>query len=256
MTEWFETFFDELYYETYSVFEDEERNEREAKFIAEALGLPQGSRILDLACGYARHAVYLARMGYRVTCYDLSGFLLEKAGERIREFGVEDRVELVRGDMRRLNYRSVFDGVYMFFTSFGFFGDEENRLVVERVSEALRPNGVFLVDLLNPVMIVYYAVVYGGLRRTWYEAGDYMVLEETVYDLSNARLNARRIFHDKTTGERVAERSFTIRFYMYWELRDLLAEAGLSVERMYGSYRGDEYELKSPRMIVVARREE
>jgi cyclopropane fatty-acyl-phospholipid synthase-like methyltransferase len=102
--EWFKIFFDRLYYETYRPFEDEERNKREAQFIVKALDLPPGSLLLDLGCGYGRHAVYLAKWDYRVVCYDLSDYLLEKARERVKEFGVEDRVMLVKGDMRRLSF--------------------------------------------------------------------------------------------------------------------------------------------------------
>ena len=44
----------------------------EVDFIARELGLPAGARILDVGCGTGRHAVELARRGYRVTGVDLS----------------------------------------------------------------------------------------------------------------------------------------------------------------------------------------
>ena len=256
MGEWFETFFDRLYYETYRPFETEERNEREARFIVEALGLPQGSTVLDLGCGYARHAVYLARWGYRVTCYDLSEFMLERARERVGEFGVAGSVELVKGDMRELAYESRFDGAYMFFTTFGYFSDRENMLVLERVSRALRPGGALLIDLLNPVRVMYDAYVYGGVKRVWSEVGDYVELEEAVFDVRRARINVRRRYYRRSDGGLVDERSFTLRIYTYWELREMLEKAGMRLEKAYGSYKGDEYGPTSPRLIVVARKAE
>ena len=252
--EWFVGFFDELYYETYSVFETEERNEREASFIASALGLPKGARLLDLGCGYARHAVYLARWGYRVTCFDLSEYLLEKARERVERFQAGDRVELVRGDMRRLEYESECDGVYMFFTTFGDFSDEENLDVLRRVSRALRPGGVFLVDQSNPIAVMHSAYLHGGSMRVWYEAGDYLVLEEMVYDIDEGRVRTRRTFLKGDPPQLVAEREFSLRLYMPWELRAALEAAGLRVERLYGSYRGGEYKPDSPRLIALARK--
>ena len=251
---WFETFFDELYYETYRPFEDEERNEREARFIVEAMGLHPGSLVLDLGCGYGRHAVYLARWGYRVVCYDLSDYLLEKARERVEEFSVVGRVVLVKGDMRSLSYDAYFDGAYMFFTTFGYFTDTENLEVVKRVAKALKPGGVFLVDVWNPVRVIHYAHVHEGRRASWYEVGDYVVIEESRYDVFNARVEVKRVFLKKSLGRVVAERRFSIRFYMPWELRGLLEEAGLVTEKTYGSYTGEEYRVTSPRLIVVARR--
>ncbi|MEB3773434.1 MAG: class I SAM-dependent methyltransferase [Desulfurococcales archaeon] len=253
MAKWYEEFFDRLYYETYRVFEDEERNEREARFIVEALGLPRGSLILDLACGYARHAVYLAKWGYHVTCLDLSDYLLERARERVERFQVDDMVEVVKGDMRKLDYDSELDGAYNFFTSFGFFSDDENFKVLEGVARALKPGGVFLLDLWNPIQVIYNAYIHNGPRRTWHEAGGYIILEEVSYDLYNARLNAERTFY-KDSMKPVATRRFTVRFYMYWEIRDLLDRTGMAIERVYGSYKGEEYSYTSPRMIIVARR--
>ena len=254
--EWFETFFDRLYYETYRPFETEDRNEKEARFIVDALGLPHGSTVLDLGCGYARHAVYLAKWGFRVVCYDLSKFMLERARERVEEFGVAGRVELVRGDMRRLEYDSYFDGAYIFFTAFGYFSDRENMLVLERVSRALKPGGTLLIDLLNPVRVMYEAHLYRGVKRVWSEAGDYVELEEAVFDVRRARINVRRKYYRRADGGLVDERSFTLRIYTYWELREMLEKAGMRLEKAYGSYKGDEYEPESPRLIVVTHKAE
>ncbi len=252
MSHWFEYFFDKLYYETYRVFENEERNESEARFIVDALGILPGSRVLDLGCGYGRHTVYLAKWGYRVVCYDLSEYLLSKARERIENFNVEGMVEIVRGDMRELMYESEFDGIYIFFTTFGYFGDEGNFEVLRRVSKALKEGGKLLLDLWNPVRVLHNAFIYNGSRRTWYEAGKYVVLEETVYDVMSARVNSKRIFYSKDDGRKVGERTFSIRFYTYWELRRMLKEVGLTVTKAYGSYDASEYRITNPRMITVS----
>lgn len=74
--EWFKEFFDELYAKTYMLLESEERNEKEASLISEMLQLSTGSKLLDLACGYGRHLVYLAKKGYQVVGVDLSETLL------------------------------------------------------------------------------------------------------------------------------------------------------------------------------------
>lgn len=252
MGEWYKSFFDELYYKTYRVFEDEERNEGEARFIVEAMQLPEGARVLDLGCGYARHAVYLAKWGYRVVCLDLSDYLLERARERIREFNVEGRVDVVKGDMREVVYDSEFDGAYMFFTTFGFFDDKENSKVLSNISKSLKPGGRLLLDLWNPVRVVYSAYIHRGSRRVWYEAGDYIVLEEARYDLYNARVHTQRILLDKASHARIAERYFSVRFYFYWELEELMEKTGLAIQRLYGSYSLEEYTPTSPRMIIIA----
>lgn len=255
MGEWFEEFFDRLYYETYRPFQSEDVNEKEARFIMEALGLPPGSLLLDLGCGYGRHAVYLARWGYNVVCYDLSDYLLERARERVEEFGVGDRVVLVKGDMRMLDYDSVFDGVYMFFTTFGYFSDEENRDVIRRVSRALKSGGVLLIDVWNPAHVMYNAYLHRGHRTSWFEAGNYIVLEEAYYDIYNGRVNVKRLYLEKSTGKLIGERSFSIRYYTYWELKSIIEESNLAIEKTYGSYKSEKYEASSPRLIIIARKQ-
>ncbi len=170
--EWYRDFFDELYYETYRHFQHEDKNRLEAEFIRSSLGLPEGSRILDLGCGYARHAIYPAKMGYRVMCVDISEYLLSVARSRVRGFGVVDRVEIVARDMREIDYREEFDGAYMFFTTFGYFSDRENIEVINKLSRALKSGGRVLIDLWNPARTMHIAFEYGGRVNRWFEAGD------------------------------------------------------------------------------------
>ena len=70
--EWFESWFDTPYY--HLLYQD--RNDREAQlFIDRLLGYLQVSgdmRMLDVACGKGRHAIYMNRQGFNVTGIDLS----------------------------------------------------------------------------------------------------------------------------------------------------------------------------------------
>lgn len=52
--------------------------------ITRTLGLPSGSRILDVGCGSGWLSEYLARLGYDVTGIDISPDLIEMASERLR----------------------------------------------------------------------------------------------------------------------------------------------------------------------------
>lgn len=59
----------------------------------------------------------------------------------------------------------------------------------------------------------------------------------------------------KNKYELVAKREFNIRMYMPWELRKLLHNYGLKPIKFLGDYNGNEFNVRSPRMIIIAIKE-
>ena len=242
--------------------EVEERNKMEAEFIAKSLNLPKGSKLLDVGCGYARHAVYLAKMGYEVTCVDISDYLLNEAQKRIKQFNVEDKVRIIKMDMRKMDFKNEFDGVYIFYTTFGYFNDEENILVLRKMAQALKPNGKLLVDLANPIPLLVGAyntsIIARGrtTRKIWWESGEYNVLEEIYIDLINARWIIKRTFLRKPSMEIVGERKAVVRLYMPYEIKQLISRENLIVLDIYGGYEGERYTASSRRLIIIAKKSE
>lgn len=102
----------------------------------------EGARVLDVPCGFGRHARLLARRGIMVVGVDLSRAMLAEA----RRSGPEAGLCFVRADMRRLAYRGEFDAVLNLYTSFGYFSPRENRDVLRRMARALKPGGRILID--------------------------------------------------------------------------------------------------------------
>ena len=84
---WYDGFFEKDYFETWLGGRADrmltaERTEAEVEFIDRALGLPTGSRILDLCCGHGRHALLLAGRGY-VTPQDVKDIAPDVLRHRI-----------------------------------------------------------------------------------------------------------------------------------------------------------------------------
>jgi len=243
--DWFEGFFDADYLQFVADRYPPEATAAEVDGLVEALGLGPGSRVLDLACGHGRHSVELARRGCVVTGVDLSGPSLELASARAREAGVEVRFELE--DMRRIGFEGEFDAAINMFTAFGYFEDDENRLVLERVAAALVPGGAFVIEIVNPV-----AVFARFEARGWHTLSDGTVmLEERAYDVPRGRFETCWTY--VRGGER-RERRFSHRAYTAPELAAMASAAGLVVERMWGGLDGSELEMGSRRIVMLARK--
>lgn len=239
--EWFRTFFGERYLQ----FDRHEDTEQEVEFIERVLELKEGYRVLDLCCGYGRHAIRLAKRGCEVVGYDLSPVMLARAREESRRAGV--KVEWIEGDMRELDAQEEFDAVINIFSSFGYFEEEDTQFdVLRRISRALRPKGAFLIETVNRDFLVRHFV-----PRTWFRVDGMWVLEERHFDVVS---NRSRVDVMVVDGGREESFYHSVRVYSYTELELLLAASGLMTTGVYGDFQGEAYTWDAPRMIVVAQK--
>ena len=223
-----------------------ERSEREAEFIRTALRLRPGEEVLDLACGQGRHALPLARRGIRITGLDRYERFLEMA----RAVAGELPVEFVAGDMRTIEFDGRFDAAYCYFTSFGFFDDATNFDVLRRLARALRPGGRFLLDLQNRENYTSGEPVHQEFTEFEQDVGRRALLSSTTYETNTGVAHLTlKLYGGHAELE---EMSFSVRLYTLPELRWLLQQAGMEIERAYGDCDGSAYQMASPRLIAVA----
>jgi len=245
--DWPVAFFDDDYLRIYRPQFLPERTAAETTFIATELMLPARGEVLDLACGYGRHAIGMARLGYRVTGLDFNPRYLEIAAADAAAAGVA--VTWRAGDMRQIGLERAFDGVYSFFTSFGYFEDDDNERVLAEVARALRPGGRFLLDMANRDWILTHPQ-----SRTWTQREDgALLMEETSLDLVGSRVVSRQILTDPQGGAQVTKQ-FTLRTYTCAELSTLLRRHGLAVREVLGGADREPYGVESRRLVLVSER--
>lgn len=239
---WFETIFDERYPDLFEHLEGDA--EEEVEGILALLSLPPGSAVEDLGCGRGRHAIPLARKGYRMTGVDISEYMLRKARTSAEREGVE--IEWVQEDMRIFRRDDAFDLVLSLFTSFGFFSDAENQAVLDNIGKSLKKGGMLLLDLRNAGK---------GLSRL--EDQDKTIdvpsgrLRMSVhFDMRTMRAKAEHTL-DRADGIRISS-GFDVRIYSMEELMAMLGKAGMRVKDFYGSLTGDPFDDRSTRLVTLA----
>jgi SAM-dependent methyltransferase len=141
---WFASWFDSPYYHILY----KERNYREAQLfmdnLTHYLNLPEKAKVLDLACGKGRHAIYLNQLGFNVIGADLSENSILEAQKNCNE-----TLHFQVHDMRE-KFEDKFDAIFNLFTSFGYFeNDEDNFTTLKAIKESLTEYGFAVIDFMN-----------------------------------------------------------------------------------------------------------
>jgi SAM-dependent methyltransferase len=148
--EWFSEWFNSPYY--HILYKN--RDEKEAEFflqnVVNRLNFKKEDRIIDLACGKGRHAIYLNSLGFDVTGVDLAPKSIDIANEHANE-----RLHFEVQDLRCLHFEQPFDVALNLFTSFGYFKSlEEDELVIRNIHKILKPAGLVLIDFFNVDVVI------------------------------------------------------------------------------------------------------
>jgi SAM-dependent methyltransferase len=218
----------------------------EVSFIEESLGVARdGGVVLDLACGMGLHAIELARRGYHVVGFDLSLAMLARAADEAQERGV--KLNFLQGDMRDMTFDEAFDGVFSWSTSFGYFEEEKNAQVISRVHKALKPGGVFLLDVINRDYIIRQSP-----SLAWFEGEGCVCMDEMQVDFITSRMRVKRTM--MLDDGRTKEIDYSIRVYSLHELGKILHEQGFKVAEVSGRVAtpGVFFGNESPRTLILA----
>lgn len=240
---WWEDFFPELFAHIQGGCKSPEVTRAEVERMLEVLGLEEGARVLDVPCGEGRHAVELARLGYRVTGVELHPGTLAVARDAAEDQGLE--IEWIQGDMRNLGDEARFDAAVCYWTSFGYFDDEGDRAFLAGLNRTLVPGGHLLMELR-----VAESLLPKLQPRDWSRVGDAVLLEERRYVPATGRVETEWTL--VMDGESV-RRSSSIRLYTCREILDRLADAGF-VDPYLLDPEGRPFELGSRRLVLRASR--
>jgi len=127
--------------------------------------LPQGGRILDLACGTGTDAFWFAQHGYTVHGVDISDGMLERAQEKAKQLGLQSRAtfeHLSYTELGKLD-KNQFD---LTFSNFGGLNCASDlKLVADQVRPLLKPNAFVIWALMPPFCLWESAMLLRGRFR-------------------------------------------------------------------------------------------
>lgn len=229
-----------------------EDTKQQTDFIIDALDLRKNQRILDLACGFGRHSLELARRGFKVVGADITKDFITDAENAAKAEGLS--AEFILSDIRDLKFDQEFDAVLNLADgAIGYLeNDRENLKIFDVIANALKPGGKHFMDICN----AEYAELY--FPSTSWDTG------ENALSLSRFEWNRETkimLYGGKTIpygGSLVKPEILVgdpVRLYSHGELDGILKERNMVIKQTYSNYYGKAETPKELQLMVYSIRQ-
>lgn len=212
-----------------------EDTKRQVDFLAEKLKLKGNERILDLACGFGRHSLELARRGYEVVGVDITpDYIGYACGQADKE---RLNARFICSDIRDIDFENEFDIVLnMADGAVGYLeNDEENLRIFKTVSKALKLGGKHFMDIMNGS----YAITHFPCKM-WDAGEKCLTLSNFEWDSDTKTLIYGQL--DFPYGEPlpvpIMNEGNTIRLYTLDEVGSIFSDLGMSICESYADFSG------------------
>ena len=229
-----------------------EDTKRQVDFIIKTLKLTGNERILDLACGFGRHSLELARRGFEVIGVDITAEYVAYASEQAEKENLNAKFHCA--DIRRLTFQNEFDVVLNIADgAVGYLeNDSENRKIFETISAALKPGGRHFMDIMN-----------GDYARThfpckmWDSGEKGLTLSRFEWDDASKTLIYGQ--KDYRFGDILSKPEFLegnpIRLYTLNEITSDFAALGMQVKQSFADFSGKCLTENDIQMIVCSEKQ-
>ena len=239
--EWFHEWFNSPYYH---VLYNRHNDQEAAYFIdnlCSQLNPKPDARLLDIACGRGRHAIYLNKKGYDVTGIDLSIANIEYA-RRFENSSLHFYVH----DMRYLFYNNYFDIAFNLFTSFGYFEtDKEHVDALKKFNKALKPEGLLVLDFFNAEKVAH-SMIFDCI--TTVDNIDFHIHKE----MQGQKIIKNIAFEDKNEAYNFKE---IVTAFTLADFNRFFEQSGFEVVDYFGNYSLEKFDSRnSDRLIFICKK--
>ncbi len=177
-----DTFFDGAYKEIWKTIIPDELTVKEVDFMLPYFNLQTGSKVLDLMCGYGRHALALARKGIAVTAVDNLGDYINE----IQQTATKEQLPVKAIKAAVIDYKAddIFDLAICMGNSLQFFNAADVTKLLTNIAAHLKKGGHLLI---NSWSIAEIAMKEPG-KKAWSQIGDLKFLTDSKFLFQPTRI--------------------------------------------------------------------
>jgi ubiquinone/menaquinone biosynthesis C-methylase UbiE len=222
------------------------------------LALASDGPVLELGCGTGRVAVPVVKAGARLVGIDLSAPMLERARRRLARARLGDHALLVRGDIRRLPFRSR-NGFGLVMAPYGILQsltrERDLAAALASVARVTRPGGLFGVDLV-PDLPRWREYRRRTSLRGRKNASTTLTLVESVRQDRRRKLTIfDQEYIERRAGRQTIHRfALTFRTLSVPQMARRVEAAGFQIQAILGDYQGGPWDERADVWIILARK--
>lgn len=216
--QWTTKFFNNMYLEMFMT-RNEEQLIREAQIIKFFLQAKQDADVLDFCCGTGATANSLHSLGFNVSGIEYSDNYVDIAHKEY------PRLNIVQGDALAYDFNKKFQHVYNWFSSFGYFNDEQNMLLLNNMKNHLQDSGTILIEIYNSENILNHfqkQIVYDKQ----YNNTHYIITRNSNLIEQNKWLEQEWSFKNQLTGQIEFEFKTKTKLYLSTDIVNMLEHIG------------------------------
>lgn len=239
-----DTYFDGHYKEIWRTLIPDELTIKEVDFMVPYFNLQQGSKVLDLMCGYGRHAIALARKGISVIAVDNLGDYTNE----ITETGDKEQLPLKVKKTDVISYKidDEFDLAICMGNSLNFFNADDTTKLFSNISAHLKPGGHLLINSWSLAEIAFK----NFKEKGWSQIGDLKFLTDSKLLFHPTRMETESIIISPD-GKKETKTGIDYIFSIN-EMEMMLKQAGLTLKEVYSIPGRKKFTLGEPRAYLVA----
>ena len=240
------TYFDGYYKDIWRAIIPPEFSQKEAEFIHQHFHLKEGNKVLDMMCGYGRHAIALAQRGISVTAVDNLDEYVSEIKERVAQEQLP--VFPVKADILNYSPEGIFDLAICMGNSLCFFDKEDTLKILRTLFSHLKEDGFLFINTWMLAEIVFQKFK----DREWNKIGDVRLITESKYLLQPSRIETEHMILDEQGNTEFKKAVDYI--YSIAETEQILSEAGFIMQDVYSVPGRKKFSLGDARAYIIAQK--
>jgi 2-polyprenyl-3-methyl-5-hydroxy-6-metoxy-1,4-benzoquinol methylase len=241
-----DNFFDGQYKDVWKALIPEQLTVKEVEFMLPYFNLQPGSKVLDIMCGYGRHAIALGEKGIEVTAVDNLSEYIDEIKKTVQERSLQ--VKAIKADAATYEADEMFDLAICMGNSLNFFNAEDVEHIFKNIAAHLKPGGHLLINTWSLEEIA---------TRTFKEQSSGEIKGVKLESTCTYLLHPTRIETISTmTGPdgKTETKSAVDYIFSVAEMETMLGNAGLIMKELYSIPGKKKFTEGEPRAYIVAER--